>query len=361
MSEEDALRAVRAQIDAIDREVLRLINERGRCAIEVGRIKRAAGSDANFYRPEREAEVLRRIRDNNPGPLTSADAVRIIREVMSACLALEEPLTVAYLGPAGTYTHAAAQKHFGNSPTFLPLPNIEDILRQVEDGAAAFGVTPIENSLEGPVNQSHDLLFASRLQICGEVILPIRHQLLSHATDPRALKKIYAHGQALAQCRRWLALNCPQAEWVSLSSNAEAARRAVAEVDVAAIAGIAAASLYELPILASNIEDQADNTTRFLVVGREPVPASGDDLTSLAFCTENRVGALCDALQAFSSAGISMTRIQSRPLRQGTWEYIFFTDITGHRDEPVVAAALARLAQATSMCRVLGSYPRAII
>ncbi|MSR13017.1 MAG: prephenate dehydratase [Gammaproteobacteria bacterium] len=358
---EEALKAVRAQIDAIDREVLRLINERGRCAIEVGRIKRGGGTDTNFYRPEREAEVLRRIRDSNPGPLASADAVRIIREVMSACLALEQPLTVAYLGPAGTYTHAAAQKHFGNSASFLPLPTIEDIVRQVEEGTASFGVTPIENSLEGPINQSHDLLFASRLQVCGEVVLPIHHQLLTRATDSRALSRIYAHGQALAQCRRWLSLNCPQAEQIALSSNAEAARRVSSETAAAAIAGNAAAALYELPILAANIEDQADNTTRFLVIGSNPVPPSGDDLTSLAFCTANRSGALCDALQAFSSASISMTRIQSRPLRQGTWEYIFFADIVGHRDEPVVAAALQRLAQSTSMCRVLGSYPRAII
>lgn len=361
MTENDALKAIRVQIDAIDRELLRLINERGRYAIEVGRIKRESGAATSFYRPEREAEVLRRVRDNNPGPLPSADAVRIVREVMSACLALEHPLAVAYLGPAGTYAHAAAQKHFGNAVNFLPTASIDDIVRQVEEGNAAFGVAPIENSLEGPVNQTHDLLFSSNLQICGEVVLKIHHQLLTHATDLRALRRVYAHGQALAQCRRWLDTHCPQAERIALSSNAEAARRVATETDAAAIAGIAASSLYELPVLAANIQDQADNTTRFLVVGRDQVPPSGDDLTSLAFCTANRAGALCDALQAFASAQISMTRIQSRPLRQGTWEYVFFADIVGHRDDPAVAVALLRLAQSTSTCQILGSYPRAVL
>jgi chorismate mutase / prephenate dehydratase len=361
VTETEALKAVRAQIDAIDRELLRLINERARCALEVGRIKRDAGVGVMFYRPEREAEVLRRIRDTNPGPLATDEAVRLVREVMSACLALEHPLTVAYLGPAGTYAHAAAQKHFGHSVELLPVPSIEDIVRQVEVGTANFGVAPIENSLEGPVNQTHDALFESSLEVCGEVMLPIHHQLLTHATDARTIQRVYAHGQALAQCRRWLDAHCAHAERIALSSNAEAARRVAAEPDAAAIAGVAAGALYQLPTLAANIEDQADNSTRFLVVGRDQVPPSGDDLTSLAFCTANRSGALCDALQAFATAGISMTRIQSRPLRRGTWEYIFFADIVGHRDNPTVADALQRLQQTTSLCRVFGSYPRAVI
>ncbi|MGH8596059.1 MAG: prephenate dehydratase, partial [Gammaproteobacteria bacterium] len=318
-------------------------------------------TESTFYRPEREAEILRRIRDNNQGPLPTADAVRIIREVMSACRALEQALTVAYLGPAGTYTHAAAQKHFGEAVTFVPLPSIDDIVRQVETGNVAFGVAPIENSLEGPVNQTHDVLFASTLLACGEVILHIHHQLLSHAQELSVIRRVYAHGQALAQCRRWLNVHCPQAERVAISSNAEAARKVMAERDAAAIAGTAAGALYELPTLAANIEDQTDNTTRFLVIGREQVPPSGDDLTSLAFSTANRSGALCDALQAFAAANISMTRIQSRPTRQATWEYIFFADIIGHREDPIVSAALARLAHSSSMCRILGSYPRAVI
>lgn len=361
MREEEMLNATRAEIDAIDLELVRLINARARCAIEVGRIKRAAGSSTMLYRAEREAEVLRRVRDTNPGPLPSHDAVRIVREVMSACLALEQPLAVAYLGPAGTYSHAAAEKHFGKAVNFLPVTSFDDVVRQVENQNAQFGVMPIENSLEGPINQSHDLLHASTLTVCGEVVLAVHHQLLSSAATIPSLKRVYAHSQALAQCRRWLDSHCAQAERIALSSNAEAARRVVNEPDAAAIAGITAAQLYQLPILAANIEDQADNTTRFLILGHEPVPATGDDVTSLVFSTHNRAGALCEVLQAFAKSNISMSRIQSRPLRQGTWEYLFFVDIVGHHLDPHVAAALAELRHHTSMCRILGSYPRAVL
>ena len=361
MTEEDALKAVRAQIDQIDRELLCLINERARCALEVGRIKRAGGAAGALYRPEREAEVLRGVREHNPGPLPAADAVRIVREIMSSCLALERPLSIAYLGPAGTYTHAAALKHFGSAVTLRPATGIDDILRQVESGSADYGVLPIENSLEGPINQTHDAIFGSTLAVCGECVLRVQHQLLTHATTLPALKRVYAHSQALAQCRRWLATHCPHAELISSTSNAEAARRVATEVDAAAIASRAAAELYALPIVAENIEDQTDNTTRFWIVGTARVPRSGDDLTSLAFCTENRVGALRDALDAFAGSEISMTRLLSRPLRQGAWEYVFFVDIVGHQEDPKVALALAQLATTTSMSRVLGSYPRAVI
>lgn len=361
MHEEEALETTRAEIDAIDIELLRLLNARARCAIEVGRLKRAAGSSTLLYRAEREAEVLRRVRDTNPGPLRPDDAVRIVREIMSACLALEQPLAVAYLGPAGTYTHAAAEKHFGSAVNFLPVASIDDVVRQVETQGAHFGVVPIENSLEGPINQSHDVLYASSLAICGEVILAVHHQLLSNTATLPELKRIYAHSQALAQCRRWLDSQCPRAERIATSSNAEAARRVVNEPAAAAIAGSTAAMLYKLPVLAANIEDQADNTTRFLVLGNDPVPATGDDVTSLVFSTHNRAGALCEVLQSFAKGNISMSRIQSRPLRQGTWEYLFFVDIVGHHRDAHVAAALSELQSHTSMCRVLGSYPRAVL
>jgi chorismate mutase/prephenate dehydratase len=361
MSEDDALKAVRAQIDQIDRELIRLVNERARCALEVGRIKREGGAAGALYRPEREAEVLRGVRAQNPGPLHADDAARIMREIMSACLALEQPLRVAYLGPAGTYTHAAALKHFGGAVTLLPATGTDEIIHQVEAGSADFGVLPLENSLEGPVNQTHDAVFTSRLNVTGECVLRIQHQLLTHAQRLADIKRVYAHSQGLAQCRRWLAANCPQAEAIAVSSNAEAARRVTTEVDSAAIASRAAAELYALPIAAQNIEDQADNTTRFWVVGHTKVPRSGDDLTSLAFCTPNKVGALRDALTAFAAAEISMTRLLSRPLRQGAWEYVFFVDILGHADDPKVTAALTQLTAATSMCRVLGTYPRAVI
>ena len=263
MREEDALKATRDEIDTIDAELLRLINARARCAIEIGRIKKAGGATTSLYRAEREAEVLRRVRDSNPGPLPMDDAVRIVREIMSACLALEQPLRVAYFGPAGTYTHAAAQRHFGSAVNFLPRAAIDEVVRDVEAGSAEFGVVPIENSLEGPVNLSHDLLYASNLTVCGEVVLPIHHQLLSKARNPRELKRVYAHSQALAQCRHWLDSQCPQAERVAASSNAEAARLVAEQPEAAAIAGMIAAELYGLPVLAANIEDRADNTTRF--------------------------------------------------------------------------------------------------
>ncbi len=361
MREEDALKATRDEIDAIDLELVQLINARARCAVEIGRIKRAGGSASLLYRAEREAEVLRRVRDTNPGPLPAHDAVRIVREIMSACLALEQPLAVAYFGPAGTYTHAAAEKHFGRAVNFLPVTGIDDVVREVETQAVQFGVVPIENSLEGPVNLSHDVLYASTLSVCGEVILAVHHQLLSTATTLTAVQRVYAHSQALAQCRRWLDSHCPQAERIATSSNADAARRVAGEPTAAAIAGTTAAQLYQVPVLAANIEDQADNTTRFLVLGREPVPPSGDDITSLVFSTPNRAGALCDALRSFANADISMSRLQSRPLRQGSWDYLFFVDITGHQRDSQVAAALAELRTHTSMCRILGSYPRAVL
>ena len=360
-TEEAALKAIRDEIDQLDREFLRLINQRAQCAIEVGRIKRKTGATTVLYRAEREAEVLRRARDTNPGPLPTPDVVRLLREVMSACLALEHPITVAYLGPAGTYTQAAALKHFGGAVSLQPAASIDEIIRCVESQTVTFGVVPIENSLEGPVNHTHDCLYASNLQICGEVNLAVHHQFLTHAQHVVAVTRVYAHAQALAQCRRWLDANCPNAERVATTSNAEAARRAAEEPTTAAIAAAVNSELYALPIRTQNIEDQSDNTTRFLIVGQIQVPVSGGDLTSLVFSTKNRAGALCEVLQALAASNISMTRIQSRPLRAGTWEYVFFVDIVGHRDEPQVAAALRQIGERTSMCRVLGSYPRAVL
>jgi chorismate mutase/prephenate dehydratase len=361
MDEEAALSQARQAIDAIDRELIRLLNARAAQAIEIGRIKRAGGATGALYRAEREAEVLRRARDGNPGPMGGVEVVRILREVMSACLALEEPLRVAYLGPAGTYTHAAAVKHFGSAVHLIPQPGIDEVIREVEVRGAHFGVVPIENSLEGPVNQTHDALQATPLAICGEVILPIQHQLLGLATDPARLQRVYAHAQALAQCRHWLDAHCPQVERIPASSNAEAARRICDEADAAAIASRAAAELYGVPVMVPNIADRSDNTTRFLVLGDVVVACTGDDVTSLVFATHNRAGALCDVLRTFAEGGISLSRIQSRPLRQGNWDYLFFVDIVGHRTDPVVARALDALHGLTSHHRILGSYPRAVL
>ncbi|MBI4693718.1 MAG: prephenate dehydratase [Gammaproteobacteria bacterium] len=360
MTEEERLAVVRGRIDAIDGELLRLFNERAALAIEVGRIKREGNPDPDLYRPEREAQVLRRVRDTNPGPLPEAEAMRLVREVMSACLALEHPLKAAYLGPAGTFTHSAALKHFGGSVALDPAPTIEEVVRAVASGVCTYGVVPVENSLEGPINQTLDCLSDTALKVCGEIVLNVHHQLLTHCPTLTAIKRVYAHAQALAQCRHWLDANLPGVERVALSSNAEAARRVTTETDAAAIAGVNAAVLYGLPALKSNIEDRPDNTTRFLVLGQRPPGPSGEDLTSIVFSMPNRPGALYEILQGFADAGISMTRIESRPMRKGTWEYLFFVDIEGHADDPVVASALERVADRAAWLRVLGSYPRAV-
>ena len=359
MSEEEALKAVREEIDRIDRELIGLLNARARCALEVARIKHAAGADGDLYRADREAQVLRRARQLNPGPLSADETARLLREVMSSCLALEKPLTVAYFGPAGTYTHAAARKHFGGAVHLVAAATIDEVVRVVEARGADFGVVPIENSTEGSVSQTHDCLRRTNLRICGEVLLPVHHQLLSRATTLAALRRIYAHPQALAQCRHWLDANCPQAERLSATSNAEGAHRIGNEMDSAAIASEMAAQIYELPILARNIEDDPSNTTRFLVLGHQDVAPSGQDLTSMYFVTANRPGALHEVLRAFADANISMTRIESRPSRIGKWEYVFFVDIDGHQADPQVAAALGRVGETASMLRILGSYPRA--
>lgn len=361
MNEQEALKAVRDQIDAIDGELLRLLNARAEFALKVARIKRENGLGTELYRPDREAQVLRRIKTLNPGPLPDDEVARLVREVMSACLALEQPIKVAYFGPAGTYTHTAARKHFGGAVALTPCASIDEVLRTVAGGTADFGVVPVENSLEGPVNQTLDGLRDSDLQICGEVLLEVHHQLLTKASDLASVARVRAHPQALAQCRHWLDAHCPRAEQLSASSNAEAARLVVDEPAAAAIAGEMASSLYELPILARNIEDDPSNTTRFLVLGRLKCAASGGDRTSLMFVTPNRPGALHDLLGAFAEARISMTRIESRPQPHSRWDYVFFVDIEGHQGDEHVALALAKVAQRTSLLRVLGSYPRAVL
>lgn len=361
MSEQEALKAVRDDIDRIDRELLRLLNERAACALKVAHIKREAGLGTDLYRPEREAQVLRNIKAMNQGPLGDDEVARLIREVMSGCLALEQPITVAYFGPAGTYTHTAARKHFGGAATLAACASIPEVIRTVSSKTADFGVVPIENSQEGSVNQTLDCLRDASLLICGEVLLEVHHQLLSKASDLSQLTEIRAHPQALAQCRHWLDAHCPGAEQIPASSNAEAARQVIELPHAAAIAGEMAAGLYELPILARNIEDNPSNTTRFLVLGRLEVPPSGVDRTSLLFVTPNRPGALHEILEAFACEQISLSRIESRPQPQGRWEYVFFVDIEGHQSEPHVARALARVAERTSMLRVLGSYPHAVL
>jgi chorismate mutase/prephenate dehydratase len=292
--------------------------------------------------------------------MPTEEMVRLFREIMSACLALEQPLNIAYLGPEGTFTQAAALKQFGHSVHTLALNGIDDVFREVEAGAAHYGVVPIENSTEGVVRHTLDLFQHSRLNICGEVQLRIHHNLLARDTDA-AITRVLAHQQALAQCRAWLESNLPHAEHLAVSSNAEAARMASLQEGAAAIASETAAEIYGLAIRNRNIEDEPDNTTRFLVIGRQAALPSGNDLTSLLISVHNRPGALHSMLEHFARNGVSMTRIESRPSRKGVWDYVFYIDIEGHRENVPVAKALAELDKEAFAVKVLGSYPRAVI
>lgn len=361
MSQDEGLSAIRARIDAIDGSIMQLISERAQCAQAVAKIKRDLDPQADFYRPEREAQVLRRIQSENPGPLPSEEMTRLFREIMSACLALEKPLLIAFLGPEGTFTQAAALKHFGHSVKTQALNAIDEVFREVESGTAHYGVVPIENSTEGMVTHTLDMFMLSPLKICGEVQLRIHHHLLSKETDISQIRRIYSHQQSLAQCREWLDSNLSQAERMTCSSNADAARRAAQEPGTAAIAGETAAELYGLQIQRRNIEDHPENTTRFLIIGATQFPASGQDKTSLLISSPNRPGLLYDLLAPLAHNGISMTRLESRPSRRANWEYVFFIDFEGHQDENRVQKALNSLQHEAELVRVLGSYPRAVL
>lgn len=351
------LAQLREAIDALDAEILKRLNERAALAREVGSLK-----VGQAYRPEREAQVLRRIKELNEGPLPDEVAARLFREIMSACLALERPVTVSYLGPAGTFSEKAAIKHFGEGAETLPCPSIDEVYRAVESGAADFGVVPVENSTEGAVGRSLDLMPQSTMKICGEVLVRIHHHLMSRThADFKAITRVFSHGQSLAQCHEWLNNNLPNAERVAVSSNAEAARRASLEPGSAAVAGDTAAQHYGLTLLASNIEDEPNNTTRFLILGNyEPAP-SGKDKTSLVLSAKNRAGAVYEMLTPFAQRGVSMTKFESRPSRVAIWEYLFFVDVEGHRDDANLADALAELQGIAGYVKVLGSYPQAVI
>ncbi|VAW68004.1 Chorismate mutase I / Prephenate dehydratase [hydrothermal vent metagenome] len=361
MTEEKKLLGIRDQIDAIDQKIQALINQRAECAQQVAEIKIKAGETEHFYRPEREAQVLINIKKRNKGPLADDDMALLFREIMSSCLALEKPVKVAFLGPAGTYNHVAASKHFGSFIDQSPVDNIEEIFRTVETGQAHFGVAPIENSTEGVISHTLDLLINSKLQICGEVDLRIQHNLISNESDLKKITKVYSHQQSLAQCRLWLDANLPDAEHYAVRSNAEAVRIAKKEKGSAAIAGEMAAEIYGVPVTCSQIEDEADNTTRFIVIGKNMISPSGNDRTSLLVTTSNKAGALHDLLKPLAQRNIGMSKIESRPSRQGVWEYMFFIDIEGHKDDDNVAMALTEIEHESAMIRILGSYPKAVL
>lgn len=348
------LAVLRETIDGIDHEVLRLLNARAAAAAEIGHLKQGV-----VYRPEREAQVLRRVQGLNPGPLSNETVAFLFREVMSACLALEQPVSVAYLGPEGTYSEQAAVRQFGHAAQTRPCASLEEVFRQVEAGHCQYAVVPVENSLGGSVAPTLDLLLSTPLRICGELHLRIRQQLMAANPDLAlgAIRRIYSHTQSLAQCQGWLNAHLPQAERIPVASNAEAAQRAAAEPTSAAIAGTLAAERYQLALLARDIEDSQDNTTRFLVLGSQAVPPSGRDRTSLVVSTANRPGAIHGLLAPLAAHGVSMTRLESRPSRTGLWEYLFFIDLEGHAQDPAVAQALAELAQQAAFLKILGAYP----
>jgi len=357
------LEQVRRRIDKVDEQIQRLISERARLAQQVGVSKTRGGRTVDFYRPEREAQVLRMARERNRGPLRDEEVLRLFREIMSACLAQQEPLKVAFLGPEGTFTQSALLNHFGHSVRALPLGSIDEVFHEVEAGSADFGVVPIENSTEGTVNHTLDRFLTSPLKICGEVELRIRHHLMGRMGALARVLRVCSHPQSLAQCRQWLDEHLPGIEQVAVSSNAEGARRARDEQGSAAIAGETAAEVYGLKVLAAEIEDRADNTTRFLVLGRKLFAASGADRTTLLVSVghTDAPGALHRLLEPLARHRVSLTRIESRPSRRRKWDYVFFMDLEGHAQEPHVARALGALQKRASLFRVLGSYPRAVL
>ncbi len=361
MSDKKSLEQLREDIDALDKQLLDLISQRARYAQEVAVVKSESPEPTVFYRPEREAQVLRKVIEQNQGPLSEEEMARLFREIMSACLALEKTLDIAYLGPEGTFTQSAALKHFGYSVNTTAFASIDQVFREVESGASNYGVVPIENSIEGVVNHTLDMLNGSTLKICGEVELRIHHHLLSKNDSLDKITKVFAHQQALAQCRAWLDLNIIKAERSPVSSNGEGARIAAEEENIAAIASEAAAELYNLNILANNIEDEPDNTTRFLVIGKATCSPSGNDKTSLIFSAKNKPGALHKLLSCFAENNISMTRIESRPSRREMWAYVFFADIEGHAEDGPVKKALSELEECAAMVKLLGSYPKAVL
>ena len=356
-----ALAEVRDRIDAIDRHIQALIAERAGFAHQVGRAKGKLVAAVDYYRPEREAQVLRMVVDRNEGPLSDEVLVHVFREVMSACLAQQEPLKIGYLGPEGTFSQQAVLKHFGRSSHGLPLSSIEEVFQEVESGNADFGVVPVENSGQGTIQITLDMFLTSGLKICGEVELRVHQYLLSRSGRIEDIERIYGHPQSFAQTAGWLRTNLPKTEKIPVSSNAEGARRARNADDAAAIGGESAGHVYGLKkVIMQSIQDDQDNTTRFLVIGRRIFPTSGHDRTSILVFINDKPGALFDVLSPFARHGISMNRIESRPSHQAKWEYAFFIDLAGHVDDDGMRQALAELEEHSAQIKVLGSYPVAV-
>ena len=347
----------RAAIDALDDRIVALLNERAARAVAIGKLKTNGGA----YRPEREAEILRRVAGGNRGPLPNEGLVRLFTEIVSACRSLEQPLAVAYLGPQGTFSEMALGKQFGASVGALPCNSIDEVFRAAETGGAQYAVVPVENSTEGAIGRTLDLLLATPLKICAEVVLRVQQNLMAKRTSMKTIRRVYSHPQSLAQCQGWLSRQLPHAERVPAASNAEAARIAAKQAGAAAIGPEIAAERYGLKLLARSIEDDPNNKTRFLVLGTHDAGPSGSDRTSLAMTAHNRPGAVHDLVAPFAVHGVSMTRFESRPARTGQWEYYFYVDIEGHRQDPKVAKALDELRAKAPFVKIFGSYPAAVL
>lgn len=373
MVTDPSLDQLRVLIDQVDSQIHDLLNKRADLASQVASVKLNQAKKNNqddiiFYRPEREAAVLRKVMERNQGPLSDEEAARLFREIMSACLALEQPLKIAFLGPQGTFTQAAALKHFGHSVTTIPFSSIDQVFRDVDADTSHYGVVPIENSTEGIISHTLDLFINSSLKIVGEVSLRIHHHLMASTLDIKSITKIYSHQQSLAQCRKWLDANLSEISRIAVSSNTEAATLAKQDPNAAAIGPGAAADIYKLQILNSNIEDSPDNTTRFLILGKQEVEATPcnieglqSDKTSLLVSSKNKPGALYELLKPLANNNISMSRIESRPSQCGIWQYVFFIDIEGHISHPVVNKAIKEISSKVSLIKILGSYPKAVL
>lgn len=358
MSDDAKLLPHRQAIDHIDEQILQLLNQRATHARTIGELK----GTGVVYRPEREAQVLRRIQTLNQGPLPNEAVTRLFREIMSECLAIERPLTITYLGPEGTFTQQAAKKHFGHAAHTVACGTVDESLRMVEARQADYAVAPVENSTEGSVGRTLDLLVSTPLKACGEVTLRIHHHLLSNSAHISNIEVVYAHAQALAQCHHWLNKHLSdRIRRVAVSSNGEAARLAKEQPKAAAIAGQMAAEIYDLHKLASNIEDEPNNTTRFLVLGEQETTPSGHDKTSLIVVAPNKAGTLNRLTEPFTRAGISMSKFESRPSKTGLWDYLFFIDIDGHHQEPKIQATLKELEDCAIFIKIIGSYPIAVL
>lgn len=350
------LEELRRQIDTIDDSILSLLENRARVALKIAEAKREAGV-VGFHDPERERELLGRLLSRGGGAFPSEAIRAVFREIMSGCLSLEEPLRVAFLGPEGTFSHIATHRLFGSSAHYRQATTIEGVFDDVSRGDATYGVVPIESAVEGSVDSTLDALMRNELKIRQEIVLEISHCLLSHAPSLAKIERVYSHPQALAQCRAWLATHLGFAETIPVTSTAKAAHEALSDPASAAVASLWAAKIHDLPVLCEKIQDQSHNVTRFVVIAQEDAPATGDDKTSLVFSTRDEIGALRQVLSVFEEASINLSRIESRPSGNEVWEYNFFVDIEGHREEAHLAKALLEVGRRSEMLKLLGSYP----